>query len=248
MDFYEHIAHDYDAMTGLDRRTDRIKTFVQTLIHRYHPQSALDVACGTGIYAVTMAQQNIQVTAADLSPAMLDQARNLAQQNQVTCQWLSCPMQQLTRHLHQTFDLILCLGNSLPHLLTPDDLNQTIAAFAQLLRPGGTALIHLLNYHRLLADQNRIVALTRRDQQEFIRFYDFLDPLVRFNLLQINWHTTPPQHQLSSTTLFPYPAQTVSAALQKHNFNPITHHGNLDFTPYHPHTSPALLIEAHHPS
>ena len=99
MDFYDHIAPGYDQMTNLDSRLTDIRDFIQRLQQRYQPTSALDVACGTGAHAVTMAQMAIRSVGADLSPAMLDKARTLAQKTGVQVSWLNSPMQELSQHL-----------------------------------------------------------------------------------------------------------------------------------------------------
>ena len=244
MDFYDHIAPGYDQMTNLDSRLTDIRDFIQRLQQRYQPTSALDVACGTGAHAVTMAQMAIRSVGADLSPAMLDKARTLAQKTGVQVSWLNSPMQELSQHLDEQFDLVLCLGNSLPHLLTPEDLDATLSGFAKLLQPRGVILLQLLNYHKILKNQERIVAITRKGPNEYIRFYDFLPQLIRFNLLTVPWQDNQAQPTLISTLLFPHTADTLTPALKRHNFTTIKTYADLNFNPFDPDTSPNLIIEA----
>ena len=44
------------------------------------------------------------------------------------------------------YDAVLCLGNSLPHLLTQDDLVAALRGMAGVLRPGGALVLQNLNY------------------------------------------------------------------------------------------------------
>lgn len=44
------------------------------------------------------------------------------------------------------FDAVLCLGNSLPHLLTQADLVAALAEMARRLRPDGLLILQNLNY------------------------------------------------------------------------------------------------------
>lgn len=245
MDFYDSIAESYDEMTGLDGRQDKIVQTVETLIGRYQPTSVIDAACGTGPYAVAFAQRGLAVVGADLSSEMLKRARTLAQTQNVTPHWLQCPMQELSQHLTEPADLIICLGNSLPHILNDEELAQTFAGFARLLHPGGVLVIHLLNYAKILSQRERIVAITRHGPTEFIRFYDFLDDVIRFNLLKITWHGHQSQPQLTSTTLRPYNSQIIETALATQGFSSIEFHGDWNFTPYNPAESQSLIVEAH---
>ena len=137
------------------------------------------------------------------------------------------------------------LGNSLPHILTQEDLDKTISAFAKILQPQGVLLIQLLNYRRILKQKNRIVAVTKNENREFIRFYDFLPELVRFNVLQIDWQSTPPKHTLSSTTLFPYTSDILQKAIHKHKFSTVSTYADLDFNNFDPNQSSNLVLEAH---
>lgn len=242
MDFYDDLADQYNEMTDLDSRAENIRGFIKRIKERYQPKSALDVACGTGMHAVVMSQMDIHAVGADLSPAMLEKAKELAHEKDVQIQWINTPMQDLPAHLDEKFDLILCLGNSIPHLLTPDDLSTTISGCAQLLNPKGALLIQLLNYHKILKAKERIVAITRSGDTEYIRFYDFLPELIQFNLLTINSQN---QHKLTSTPLFPYTAATLTNSLRQHNFATINTYADLNFNRFDEDESPNLVIEAH---
>ena len=245
MDFYDSIALGYDDMTDLDSRLDNIRAFIHRLQQRYQPASALDVACGTGAHAVIMSQMGIRATGADLSSAMLSQAQALARQHNLDVPWINSPMQDLSQRLDDKFDLILCLGNSIPHLLTQADLDAALAGFAQLLQPGAVLLIQLLNYHKILQNKERIVAVTRTHDTEYIRFYDFLPELIQFNLLKITWQNNQAKSTLASTPLFPYTADTLTNPLAQPNFTTINTYGDLNFNPFDKNESPNLVIEAH---
>ncbi len=243
MDFYNSIADNYDDMTDASGRSEKTDAFVQSLISRYHPKSVLDTACGTGSHAIRFAQAGLRVTAADITPAMIEKAK---EQNTPDCQcnWLCSPMQELAERLDEKFDLILCLGNSIPHLLTTEDLKKTVAGFAHMLNPGGTILIHLLNFPRILANNNRIVAITRQGDHEYIRFYDFLGDLIQFNLLTVKWQDKTSQHNLVSTPLSPYNPATIGNALLQKGLKNIHMFADYNFSEFKPDDSPAALIEA----
>ena len=186
MDFYDDIAGQYDDITGSGDRTPRVESFLRELKSRYPIASALDVACGTGLYAIQLARMGARTTGADLSAGMLDQARRRAQAAGVPVDWIAAPMQELAERLHERFDAVLCMGNSIPHLQTQADLDAAISGFVRLLNPGGIVVIQLLNYVRVLAGRERIVGINRHADREYVRFYDFLHGQVRFNILEIS--------------------------------------------------------------
>ena len=101
---------------------------------------------------------------------------------------------------------MLCLGNSLPHLLTQDDLVAALRGMAGVLRPGGALVLQNLNYDLRWQKQPRWFMAQGGvlDGQEVLvwRFADYDVPAGRiafhialFRKDAPNWqvevHTTP---------------------------------------------------------
>jgi len=247
MYFYESLAADYDTVVGAAARAQAVEDFSEHLVSRHAVRSALDVACGTGNYALALAKRGVQVTAADISPAMITQARRRSHQQDLHIDWLCAPMQQLTDVTAGPFDAVLCMGNSIPHLLTDDDLHRALQSFHQLLSPGGLAVVHLLNYRRILARRERIVGITRSHDTQYVRFYDFLAENVRFNVLTIRWSGDKCSHDLHSTELRPYLPDQLTQALEHADFTEIHQYGDLAFKPFDHDDSDVLLLTARRP-
>ncbi|PIE33860.1 hypothetical protein CSA56_10135 [candidate division KSB3 bacterium] len=244
MGFYEEIALDYDQMTRFEERMQRETALFNTWIVRYRFQSAVDVACGTGLHAILLAQAGIQTVGADISAEMLEQAKQHAEKDAVQISWIHAGMEQTRQYLEGSYDAVFCLGNSLPHLLNSKSLHAAFMNFSQLLSPGGIAVIQILNYSRILVEQERIVGIHRNNSAEYIRFYDFLPEYIRFNLLTVRWEQGKARHSLSSTTLYPYQQDELENALHEHQFSEIEWYGNMEFQPFDKSSSPNLVIVA----
>src|SRR5215210_2132325 len=123
-DGYEQFARFYDAFTaGSDYET--WTSHVLGLARRYGLAGTrlLDVACGTGKSFLPFLERGFDVTACDISPAMLaEAARKAPDVPLVEADVRSLPA--LGR-----FDLVTCLDDSLNHLLDEVGL---AAAFASL--------------------------------------------------------------------------------------------------------------------
>ena len=104
------------------------------------------------------------------------------------------------------YDAVLCLGNSLPHLLTQDDLVAALRGMAGVLRPGGVLVLQNLNYDLRWQKQPRWFMAQGGvlDGQEVLvwRFADYDVPAGRiaFHIAlfrkdvpnwQVEVHTTP---------------------------------------------------------
>jgi len=230
--FYREMAAQYDTMTRFGARLPGERAMLARWQERLGFTRALDAACGTGLHAIALAQLGVAVTGADLSPEMLAQARRHAAAEGVTAHWVEAAMERLDQVVDPAYDLVLCLGNSLPHLLDAGALAAALSGFHRLLAPGGRLLLQLINYEPVLAWQRRVVALSREGEREFIRFYDFGEPLLRFNILEIDWAQQPPGHRLQSVPLYPWRRPEVEAALRGAGFSDLEIYGDLQRNAY----------------
>lgn len=245
MGFYEEIVSNYDSMTRFQERIERETATLQEWAERYGFRSAVDTACGTGLHAIILAQLGIDTAGADISEAMLEQARTHARDLKLDIPWIQSGMETLSQKLDRQYETVFCLGNSLPHLLTQAELQAAFESFWQLLAPGGTLVIQILNYARILKQQERIVGIHRQGATEFIRFYDFLPNRIRFNLLTVEWESDKRlKHALSSTTLYPYRKQELQEALEKLGGMSVEFYGDMNFQPFDEEKSSNLVLVA----
>lgn len=134
MDAYTALAPAYDAMTAAYDYDRWIATIERVLAeHGRHPASVLDVACGTGSSFLALADRGYAVTACDVSPAMLERARERIAGRSV--ELLELDMRELP--VLGAFDLVLCLDDSVNHLLSGDDVAETFRRVAANLAPEG---------------------------------------------------------------------------------------------------------------
>ena len=142
------VQTDFDRLAAFDDgRWDHNRHYHPFLL-RYLPprrEAALEIGCGTGEFARSLARHFEQVTAIDLSPAMVARARDLSRgmeniefrQADVS----SCDLPP------ESFDCIASIA-TLHHLPLPETLKKLRAA----LRPGGVLLVLDLYEPRTAAD------------------------------------------------------------------------------------------------
>src|SRR5438045_2014215 len=78
-------------------------------------QRVLDVACGTGVVAVTCAQRGARVTGLDLTPELLEAARENAKIAGVDIEWHQGDVEQLP-FADGTYDMVL---SQFGHIFAP---------------------------------------------------------------------------------------------------------------------------------
>jgi ubiquinone/menaquinone biosynthesis C-methylase UbiE len=113
----------------------------------------LDIGCGTGQTAVYIAKNHpCQLTAADINPKMLDQARQKFAAHQLNIPLFQANAMDLPFRKH-SFDLVLSESVT---IFT--NINKTLREYFQVLKPGG----------RLLAiEATALAPLTREETNDF---------------------------------------------------------------------------------
>jgi SAM-dependent methyltransferase len=96
-------------------------------------QRVLDVACGTGVTAITAARQGAKVTALDLTPELLERARYNAQIAGVEIDWHEGDVEKLP-FADASFDVV---QSQYGHIFAPRPA-VAIAEMLRVLKPGGT--------------------------------------------------------------------------------------------------------------
>lgn len=96
-------------------------------------QRVLDVACGTGVVAVTAARQGARATGLDLTPALLAKARENATLAGVEIDWHEGDAEALPFEA-ATFDVVV---SQYGHMFAPRP-EVAVAEMLRVLKPGGT--------------------------------------------------------------------------------------------------------------
>jgi SAM-dependent methyltransferase len=93
----------------------------------------LDVGCGTGVLAITAARMGANVVAADLTPQLLERARENGRIAKVEIEWHEADVEQLPFRDAQ-FDIVV---SQFAHIFAPRP-EVAIAEMLRVLRPEGT--------------------------------------------------------------------------------------------------------------
>jgi len=151
MDFYDDLAPFYhlifpDWSDSVRRQGEQLDRIVQSEWPGH--RSVLDVSCGIGTQALALAARGYAVRASDLSAKEVERARREAALREVVVDFQVADM----RMAHQTHgtghDLVMSCDNSLPHLLTDDDLLLALRQFFACLRPGGGCVVTVRDYDK----------------------------------------------------------------------------------------------------
>lgn len=241
-EFYDALASHYDVMTEFEKRFVREEPFFRLFVERNNIRTALDAGCGTGFHSLLLAQLNVSVTAVDISGEMLHRVQMHSKQMNLSVKRIRSRFEELQEHVRTKFDAVFCMGNSLVHLLTKKSLQRTLKNFYTLLNDHGLLFIQNVNYHRILARKERILNIKDTDGKTFVRFYDYNDKTIDFNILRIERSGQSIYHAIETVELMPWGEKDFRTTLLSAGFDNVKTYGSISLEPFHPAQSKDLVL------
>lgn len=146
-------------------------------LQKHLPRSGriLDLGGGPGRYTIWLTERGYQVVLADLSPNLLDIARDRITEAGVSAQIedvIVCDATDLSRFENDAFDAILCLG-PFYHLVEITDRQKAMRELVRTLRPRGVAFIAFMPVYSFL---RRTLSMT--DERHHLAQPEFVERLM----------------------------------------------------------------------
>jgi glycine/sarcosine N-methyltransferase len=246
---YNELSSDYDRFVNWQKRLSIELPFIIKKLQHINAKSVLDAATGTGMHAIALAQLGYHAAGADISPGMIERARQNAVSVNVQVQFDIAGFCVLAKAFGEhTFDAVLCLGNSLPHLLSADELQVALLDFAACLKSGGILLIQNRNFDFVVSHHDRWMEPQAHSEADtewiFQRFYDFdADGMLTFNMATLkrvergNW-----SQRVVSSRLRPLLQDELISFLSTAGFENHISYGNMTGDPFDAENSGNLVV------
>ena len=114
--------------------------------HDKNPKLVLDLACGTGSLCVELSRRGYEMIGADLSEAMLNQARQKAEDAGQSILFLEQDMREF--ELYGTVAAVVCVCDSLNYLLEEEDLAEVFSLVHNYLDQNGVFIFDMNTIHK----------------------------------------------------------------------------------------------------
>ncbi len=241
---YHNLAPYYDYIFPAGEKQLQ---FFQEEFERQGVKSVLDLACGTGNYSLQFARWGLDVVGIDYEEEMIKYAKQkAARQNIDNVKFMVGDMRSLPDM--PPFDAVICIGNSLVHLLTDEDLSAGLKEMYRLCKAGGLLVIQILNYNYIL-DQKVTKLPDIRHQEKallFTRQYQFRDDgLINFiTSLTINTGDQQKTLDTGSVKLRPLRPQQLAGFLEQAGFGDLHFYAGFTRKPVDDQSMP-LVVKAY---
>ncbi len=160
--FYDDLAADYhhvyaDWESAIERQSYALDQLIQCESSA-NASVVLDCSCGIGTQAIGLAQRGYEVFASDLSPKAIARAKSEAAKRGLNIRFAVADVRELECVFGQKFDVVISCDNSLPHLLTDEDLTLALRSIRHVLTDKGRFVASIRDYDRLLAERPSFMA------------------------------------------------------------------------------------------
>jgi glycine/sarcosine N-methyltransferase len=214
-------AKSYDKFV---KRACSLPEGLGQLVESYHPRNIVEFGCGTGRVATGLSLQGYDVTGVDISRDMLREARKKAAGLNNKPNFIQADI--ININLQYKFDLLLCLGNTVPLIFRLPDARKLFRNFARHLRPGGTLVIQQLNYDKILREKPRTFAIDTVENHLRIKQYNYKRNLVNFTVTIVDHSHVPPKIARTYSRLRPWKKADLIEELKKVGFGGISAYGD----------------------
>lgn len=238
MGFYEEISKYYDYIFPVGQEQSNL---VDGIFDK--GSSILDVACGTGTYTLALAKMGYDMTGVDISQGMIDIARANARRQRLNTAFYVADMMDLSDFGSNSFDGVMCMGNSLVHLPDEASVLAALEEFQRILKYTGKLLLQIINFDRILKYHVEELPTIRNDEIGliFTRKYRF-DQQGHIDF--ITELTVNGQRFENSVKLLPIQSQGLVSLLSKAGFSHIRLYGGFAKQLFDADSSFPLITEA----
>lgn len=149
-EYIEGFVEKWDELINWQARSSSEGEFFIKTLKEHGAKRVLDAATGTGFHSIRLIEAGFDVASVDGSVEMLVKAFENATRKDQILQTVHSDWRQLTRHIQERFDAVICLGNSFTHLFSEEDRRKTLAEFYSVLKHDGILILDQRNYDLIL--------------------------------------------------------------------------------------------------
>jgi SAM-dependent methyltransferase len=138
---------------------------------------AVDLGAGSGFQSVALAHLGFRVLAIDFSEGLLAELRDRARDLPVEA--IAGDIRDVARLVPTAVELVVCMGDTLSHLESDNDLGSVFDGTAARLAPGGRFVLTFRDLSRELRDLDRIIPLHASDELVMTCFVEYEPSTVK---------------------------------------------------------------------
>lgn len=238
--FYDAVSGFYNKMIDFEKNLRLRVNAYKNIFEKVG--DVADLGCGIGLDSIALAMNGHDVTAFDISPKMIDETNKNAAKFNIEMKTLLSSIESIPNSFKNHFRNVVCVGNTIAHL-NASQLKKALKKMHGMLMPAGKLFLHILNYELIGKHNKRVNNIAVREGKVIIRFYDFFEEHLNFNILSFGVDD-PKNFQLVTTKHFPHKKNFLNQELRATGFRKIKFFKNFEREPFLQKNSKDIFVEA----
>ncbi|MEW6412404.1 MAG: class I SAM-dependent methyltransferase [Candidatus Zixiibacteriota bacterium] len=225
--FFDVYPEEYDILTNAKQREGYHRKEVRAIADEFEPKSVMDAGCATGLTSRLFAELGISTVGLDRAKPMLEIARRNGSTNNKLLSYMYGTFEGLPKKLHGKFELVVCLANAIAGVGTMKMLGQSLRNFRDVLSPGGTLLIQMLNYAALREGEIMPVRATENNGIVLERFSERRGKRLYLYVTRVDLKSDNPVVEVFRSEFDNFTPKEVENSLKKVGFTSIRRYNDL---------------------
>jgi len=243
MDEYKILADVYDILNPKEDILAQ-KSFFESLIKKNSVLKALDCACGTGLHLSMFHDMGLTCFGSDLSAEMLTVAKKNLEGKYIPLKQED--FRELGRSWGDTYDMVVCLTTSLPHMLTDEDVVKALSSMYERVHDGGVLVITNGITDSLLDNKPRFIPARELNNEAFYFVVEYPNETqFTFHIIYVHKTDGGFEHLYAPITYNAMRKSVLERCFAKTLFKTVEYFGDYEFNAYEYATSTNLIVVAH---
>ena len=138
---------------------------------------AVDLGAGPGAHAIALAEAGYAVTAIDTCAELLEELRANGGGHVIRC--VNDDLLNVRQHCEGAVDVIVCMGDTLTHVVSVQSVERLFEAISETLRPGGVFVATFRDYAAgALEGVGRFIPVRQDDRRILTCFLEYRETTV----------------------------------------------------------------------
>jgi len=177
--YKNHLAKYYSWMSGgFTKKLEENRKFFKD--HNVWPHGsgvAVDLGAGSGFQSIPLAELGYQVIAIDLSSHLLAELKENAKD--LSIEIINDDLLNFSKHCPDTVELVVCMGDTLTHLNTHQNIREYLKRVYSALEMGGQVILTFRDLTSELKDLGRFIPVRNNANTVFTCFLEFEKDYVK---------------------------------------------------------------------
>jgi 2-polyprenyl-3-methyl-5-hydroxy-6-metoxy-1,4-benzoquinol methylase len=174
-----HLGNFYSWYTGeFDKNKDSFKAFcIDNDIKPIDSKCAIDLGAGNGIQTIALAELGFKVKAIDFNSQLIEELKSKIDNHLVEV--FNDDIKLVSKYSQPQPELIVCCGDTLPHLDSFAEVRKLIQDSFDILSPDSRLILTFRDHSTELEDTNRFIPVKSDSQRILTCFIDYYPDRLR---------------------------------------------------------------------